>query len=196
MASRGLIISRAAEFAPQGLTNTAWAFATAGMWTEELSRALQAAVAAAVSLSDFKPIELANLVWSFAKSGYEAPATYERVGAEVVRRLVEFSPQGVTNVLWAYATQGHCDAELFDEIASHLVLSGRLRQFNEQELSLTVWAYATMAHPAPQMFDALAEQAISRAHELSPQVGRAHDLARRGPSPAQPSPESTRPTAR
>jgi len=56
----------------QGLTNTAWAFATAGQSDALLFAALAKAVQQHVS--DFNMQELVNTAWSFATAGQLMPA--------------------------------------------------------------------------------------------------------------------------
>ena len=53
------------DFSPQDLSNTAWAFATAGHLSTELLNAISAEVVRR-GLGDFKPQELSNTAWAFA----------------------------------------------------------------------------------------------------------------------------------
>ena len=62
LATRG--IQEYGAFTPQGLSNTAWAFATAGHASPELFEAV--ARAAVPRLGEFKPQGLANTAWAFA----------------------------------------------------------------------------------------------------------------------------------
>ena len=66
------------------MSNTAWAYATAGRMAPEL---LDAIVAVAVRrLSDFNPQDLANTVWAYAKADHAAPVLSNAIAAMVVPR--------------------------------------------------------------------------------------------------------------
>ena len=58
---------RAGDFNPQGLANTAWAFATLGQADLQLFMTL--AREAEQRVSDFNPQDLANAAWAFATLG-------------------------------------------------------------------------------------------------------------------------------
>eukprot|EP00928_Gymnodinium_smaydae_P084496 TRINITY_DN6776_c0_g1_i1.p1 TRINITY_DN6776_c0_g1~~TRINITY_DN6776_c0_g1_i1.p1 ORF type:complete len:742 (-),score=186.19 TRINITY_DN6776_c0_g1_i1:203-2428(-) len=63
--------SRLGEFAPQGLSNSAWALATLDLAGDEAPRAFIVDVLrlSAPQLSDFPPQAVANLCWAYAKLG-------------------------------------------------------------------------------------------------------------------------------
>ena len=92
---------------PQELSNTVWAYATAGVAAD----ALYAAVAEAAvrgGLAGFNPQDLANTVWAYATAGVAADALYAAVAEAAVRGgLAGFNPQDLANTVWAYATAGH-----------------------------------------------------------------------------------------
>ena len=75
-------VPRLPEFVPQGLANTAWAYATAGHPAPTLFKAI--AAAAPSRLDDFKPQELANTAWAYAKSGHPAPELLDEIAASAV----------------------------------------------------------------------------------------------------------------
>ena len=68
-------ISKIADFNPQDLANTAWAFATLQIKDEGL---LGAIAAASISkIADFNPQDLANTAWAFATAGHSPPPQRE-----------------------------------------------------------------------------------------------------------------------
>merc|ERR1711967_71 len=55
-------------------------------------------------LSDFKEQALSNTAWAFATVRHEAPALFEVISAEAVRRgLGDFNEQDLSNTAWALA---------------------------------------------------------------------------------------------
>ena len=70
---------------PQGLANTAWAFATAGhaapAFFEELTKQ-----ASEGRLREFKPLELANTAWACAKGNVSSPALFEAIADQMLGR--------------------------------------------------------------------------------------------------------------
>ena len=56
------------EFKPQGLSNTAWAFAAVSLSDERLFAILTRA--AEWRVSEFNPQNLANMAWAFATVGW------------------------------------------------------------------------------------------------------------------------------
>ena len=80
-------------FDPQGLSNTAWAFAKAGHEAPALFDALSAE-AVRRQLGAFNAQSLSNTAWAFATAGHASWELFESISAEVVRRgLGDFNPQ-------------------------------------------------------------------------------------------------------
>ena len=69
-------------FTPQGLSNTAWAFATAGHAAPELLDA-KATEMARRGLREFKPQNLSNTAWAFATAGHAAPELLDAMATEM-----------------------------------------------------------------------------------------------------------------
>ena len=112
---------RLGDFNPQGLSNTAWAFASAGHASTELFNAISAEVVRR-GLGDFKEQHLSNTAWAFATAGHASPQLFNAISTEVVRReLSNFKEQHLSNTAWAFATAGHLSAELFKAIAAEVV---------------------------------------------------------------------------
>ena len=154
------------ELNPQALSNTAWAFATAGRTAPALFDAL--ATAACARIDEFNHQDLASTAWAFATAGHAAPALFDAVAGAAAERVDDFSPQALTNTAWAFATAGHAAPALFDALASAAL--ARLDGFTPQALANVVWAFATAGHAAPALFDAVAAAAAPRAAELGPQM--------------------------
>ena len=157
------------DFKPQGLANTAWAFATAGHAAPTLLDAV-ATEAVRRGLRDFKPQNLANIAWAFATAGRAAPTLLDAIVMEAVRRgLREFKPQELANTAWAFATAGHAAPTLLDAIATEAVRGG-LRDFTPQALANIAWAFATAGRAAPMLLDAIATAAVPRLRDFTPQA--------------------------
>ena len=155
------ILGSLGDFAPQGLSNTVWAFATAGHASPELFDAISAE-AVRRRLGGFNEQDVSNTAWAFATAGHEAPELFNGISAEAVRRgLGGFNEQALSNTAWAFATAGHEAPELFNAISAEAVRR-RLGAFNEQNLSNTAWAFATAGHESAELFDAIAAEAVRR----------------------------------
>ena len=104
-------------FNPQDLSNTAWAFAKAGISALDLFEAISAE-ALRHGLGGFNPQNLSNTAWAFATAGISAHDLFEAISAEALRQgLGGFNPQNLANTAWAFAvTNPSCaDAdELFE----------------------------------------------------------------------------------
>ena len=154
------------DFKPQELSNTAWAFATAGYAAPTLFDAIGKEAAGRVR--DFKPQELANTAWSFATAGHAAPALFDAIGMEAIGRVGEFKPQELSNTALAFAKAGHAAPTLFDAIGTEA--ARRVRDFKPQELSNTAWAYAVQDHLPSEtsLFDQrFAHHCDALAHEFN-----------------------------
>jgi len=147
------------------LSNTAWAFATAGHAAPALFDAIGKESARRVR--ELKPQELSNTAWAFATAGHAAPALFDAIGREAYGRVRELKPQELANTAWAFATAGHAAPALFDAIGREA--AGRVRELKPQELANTAWAFATAGHPAPALFDTIGKEAAGRVRELTPQ---------------------------
>ena len=66
---------RISEFSPQGLANTAWGFATAGVAAPPLFEAIAAAAPARMARDEFDAQGYANTAWAFATAGYTSSST-------------------------------------------------------------------------------------------------------------------------
>jgi hypothetical protein len=156
-------VPRLADFDPQGLSNTVWAYATAGHASPTLFDAV--AAQAIPRVHQFNPQELANTAWAFATAGHAAPPLFDAIAGVATPSAAQFNAMELASLAWGFATAGHasrCPA-LFDAIAA--AAAPKLGSFDTQGLSILAWAYATASHPAPALLDAIAEQAV-------PLVGR------------------------
>ena len=103
-------------FNAQALSNTAWAFATAGVSAMPLFAAV-AEAAVRDGLRGFRPQELSNTAWAFATAGVPAEALFKAVAEAAVRDgLSGFKPQALSNTAWAFATAGVPAEALFAEL--------------------------------------------------------------------------------
>jgi len=159
------VLARTTEFTPQGLANTAWAFATARQASPALLDAFAAESAGRVR--GFKPQELANTAWAYATAGHAAPALFDAIAEESTRRVRDLNSMDLANTVWAFATAGHAAPALFDAIAA--ASERRVREFNPQDLANTAWGFAKSGVGAPALFDAIAAESARRVREFSPQ---------------------------
>ena len=148
-------------FDPQGLSNTAWAFAKAGRASAELFDAISAKVVRR-RLGGFNEQALSNTAWAFATVGHASPELFHAISAEAVRRrLGGFNEQHLSNTAWAFATAGHASPELFKAISAEAVRR-RLDNFNPQGLSNMAWAFATAGHASQELFKVISAVAVRR----------------------------------
>ena len=80
---------RVGEFKAQELSNTAWAFATAGHKAPDLFEAI--AQEAHGWVGGIKAQALSNTAWAFAKAGHKAPALFEAIAKQAQGRVGEFA---------------------------------------------------------------------------------------------------------
>jgi len=148
-------------FDPQGLSSTAWAFASVGHTSPELFNGISREVLGQ-RLGDFNEQELSNTAWAFAKAAHPSPELFDAISDEAVhRRCRGFKPHELSNTLWAFAKAGHGSAALFDVVSAKALRHG-LDAFNTLELSNTAWAFATAGHEAPELFDAISAEVVRR----------------------------------
>ena len=156
---------RCHEFNTQELSNTAWAFATAGCVEPRLFEAI--AKEAEQMARDFNPQELANTLWAFAKLGAKAPAMFEKLGDAAIHRAEAFTPQNISNTAWSFAKAGLAHARVFEVLAK--VGAKKIPTFSVQALSNTAWAYATNRHLSePEFFERLGDVAARKVPDFSP----------------------------
>jgi len=153
------------EFNSQGLTNTAWAFATAGVKAPKLFDAI--ATEAPAQFSEFSSQELVNTAWAFATAGAWTLELFEAIDAAALWRLGEFKSQELVTVAWAFAKACFKAPVLFDAIAAEAL--PRLDEFNSQNLANVAWAFAKAGVTAPELFEAIAATALPRFDEFNPQ---------------------------
>ncbi|KAJ1450646.1 hypothetical protein M885DRAFT_42822 [Pelagophyceae sp. CCMP2097] len=152
-----------AEFKPQELANTVWAFAKVGSKSPALFDAVSAE--SVRQIGAFKAQELANTVWAFAKSGYEAAALFEAVAAEAPRQIGAFKPQELTNLVWSFSKatfHGVQAPGIFESVSKEAVR--KINTFGPSDLANIVWVYAK-APPgieAPELFDTVAAAAMTK----------------------------------
>ena len=89
---------------PQGLANTAYAFAIAGLREEGLLAAV--AEEALPRVREFSPQALAITAFAYATLRTAAPELMDAIGRRCVREAGNFTPQEIANTLWAFARMG------------------------------------------------------------------------------------------
>jgi len=162
----GAALARKSELKPQGLANTAWAFATAGHAAPALFDAI--GTQSAERVQAFKPQELSNTAWAFAKAGHAAPALFDAIETESAGRLQEFTAQNLSNMAWAFATAGHAAPQLFEAIGA--ASTARVHELAPQHLANMAWAFAKAGYAAPALLDAIGKASAGRVREFKPQA--------------------------
>lgn len=157
--------SKLRDLKPQEISNSAWAYATAGHAAPKLFEGL--AQSAMPLLIDFSPQELSNMAWSYATAREHSPRLFDRIADASVKRVGDFNPQNLANMAWAFATARHPAPRLFDVLA--IEASASLDKFNEQNLANTAWAFATAGHAAPELYNSLSAAVDARIGSFKPQ---------------------------
>ena len=154
-------------FTPQALSNTAWAFASAGVLHPKLFSKIGGHIAGLGSLDPFKPQALSNTVWAFATTGVLHPKLFNKIGYHIagLDSLDSFKPQGLSNTAWAFATAGASHPKLFKKIGDHVAGLDCLDSFKPQDLSNTAWAFATTGVSHPELFKKIGDH-ITRLKSL------------------------------
>ena len=155
-----------ASMDPQGICNTAWAFATAGHSAPSLFEAIAVDALRPDRLRAFSDQALTMTVWAFATAGAtaggRAPELFEAIAVESLPRLRHFTPQALANTAWAYSTASHESPALFDAIAAETVARARRHcrgTLMPQSIANTLWSFASAGHPAPELFGTMARAA-------------------------------------
>ncbi|MEM7519348.1 MAG: hypothetical protein AAF368_20795 [Planctomycetota bacterium] len=117
------------EFNAQGMANTVWAFATAGIAAQLLFEAIAEEVRRRIV--EFNAQNMASTVWAFATAGTRAHSLFEAIAAEARRRIAEFNAQNMANTAWAFACAGWVRSEVFVQLGA--ALAGRLVELNERD---------------------------------------------------------------
>ena len=116
----------AADFKPQNVANTLWAFAT--MRVEMPKPLVECMVLQAERVAaDFNPQDVANTLWAFATMGVQMPKPLvECMARQAERMAADFNPQEVVNTLWAAAASDHV-ASLFSVFAQIAAMAKQSR---------------------------------------------------------------------
>ena len=75
------------DLKPQALSNSAWAYATAGHPAPKLFAAI--ADVAEEKVFEFNPQELSNTAWAVATAGHRSPSLFEAIASAAQRRVVD-----------------------------------------------------------------------------------------------------------
>ena len=92
-------LAKIQNFNTQGLTNTAWAFATLGIKDDKLFRAIS--TESLEKIQNFNTQELANTAWAFATLGIKDDTLFRDISAESLKKIQNFNTQGLANTAWA-----------------------------------------------------------------------------------------------
>ena len=168
--------AKAPAFNAQDVSNTAWAWATAGATSNPAGWDAIAAHAPS-KIESFDQRALSLTAWAFATAGVAAPQLFEAIAQAAPARMArdEFDAQGYANTAWAFATAGYTSSStggvspsspLFDAIAEYAPT--HMDEFKPQELSATAWACGKHGCSL-RLYDSIAAAAPRRISEFSPQ---------------------------
>ena len=146
------MLPRLSEFTPQGLANTAYAYALMGHSAHDLFDELVRA--AELHLERFSPQELSNLVLALAKLGHHVPSFLEAVEEAAIPQLHAFKPQELCYLAYSFTKLEHESAmRLFHGITLELQQRGahRFRDPRCRTMLLTAfrWSGAKMGIELP-----------------------------------------------
>ncbi|EJK61674.1 hypothetical protein THAOC_17795 [Thalassiosira oceanica] len=139
------------SFNPHDLSNTAWAYATAGESHSELFEKIGDHVAGRISLDSFNPQALSNTAWAYATARRFHSRLFEELSTEAVVSREYFGGQEVANFLWACATVVYTGERLF--LAFAPVVESKLDECNEQGLANIAWAYSVANVASEDLFN-------------------------------------------
>jgi hypothetical protein len=139
------------------LSNTVWAYATAGINHPKLFQKVANHIAGLDNLDQFIPQgihyghmqQLASITLDYSRK-----LQITSLGLEI---LIFSHPQELSITVWAYATAG----------INHTVESDNLDRFKPQALKDTVWAYATAQVSHPKLFHKVANASIKHRAEFN-----------------------------
>jgi len=142
------------KFDPQALSNTVWAYATAGISHPKVFEKVANHIARLDSLDRFIPQHLSNTVWAYAKAGVYHPKLFETVGNHIVRfdHLDKFIPQHLSNTVWAYSTAQVPHPQAVSESCQEAAMQRKEEFNNSQKVANLLWANATMGIVDKQLF--------------------------------------------
>ena len=158
-----LVIARLSEYTPSQLSQTIWAFATAGpqdACSHLFPKAAGMLSAETAALHSYTPQHLAMAVWSFAAILYRPEELLKQIGEVVPYKLKHLNPQDISTTAWAFTTLLAKDRTIYEVLASTAVRT--LRDFNNQDLSNTVWAFASAGEYHLELLEAVASEACRR----------------------------------
>ena len=109
-------------FKPQALSNTVWAYATAGIFHPDLFHKVGDHIVALDHLNDFKPQHLSNIVWGYATAGVlylSHPELFDKLGDHIVSfdNLDDFNEQNILNLVWGLNEADVHNPPLYDKLA-------------------------------------------------------------------------------
>ena len=100
----------------------------------------------------------------FATARHEAPALFEAISAQAVRRgLGGFNKQGLSNTAWAFASAGHEAPALLDAVTAEALRRG-FGGFDEINASNIAGALAVFDTPSASELFRTASFTMRRAH--------------------------------
>ena len=140
------------QFNEQELSNTVWAYATAGEPHSKLFNKLADHIVALDKMDRFIPQNLSNTVWAYATAKESHPYLFQKLSDAAINRRNEFiEPQHIANFLWANATNGQVDKNLFLSLVP--TVQANLGKCTEQHLTNIAWAYAVANVDATSVFN-------------------------------------------
>ncbi|KAL7455388.1 hypothetical protein ACHAWC_006936 [Mediolabrus comicus] len=151
MANHIVQLDHLRHFKPQALSNTVWAYATAGVNHPQLFEKVAKHIVRLDHLREFNAQDLSNIVWAYATAQVSHLKMFQQVAKATIQRKEDFiSSQAVANLLWSYATMGIVDKQLFSSVEP--IAAKLIDNYNNQELANVAWAYAVADVDVPTLF--------------------------------------------
>jgi len=154
-----------ADFVPQGLANTLWAFSRLDFNDLPLIRAISSA--ARSRIGEFSSQNLSNTAWALASMGSQDEPLLASIASSALQLITELSPQDVSNTAWAFAKLELRNDPLLKSISAAAIQL--IRHFGGQDLGITAWALAKLDMCDHPFMKAISSEAIRKMSELAPQ---------------------------
>jgi len=151
-------------FTAQGLSNTAWAYATAGHYQPLLFQQLSQQVVE--KAESFNMQNCSVTAWAFATLRHYDEQLFSTLLERVADTLGFCEPQNIANTLWAFARMGHSLGQHEEALKNTaMALMPRMQQ---QELCNTIWALGVLELLEPQVWDRFC-QCLSSVEGITPE---------------------------
>jgi len=153
------------EYGPQGLSNTAWAYAKLQICDAPFLDAIAADVVP--KLQQFQPQNLSNTSWAFAALHILTEQLMDAIAEVSVEKIAEFDAQAVTNIAWSYAKLSYIPPwalnPLIEQALSHI------SEWGSQNLSGFAWSMAALSFRSRRLMHIISEEVVCKISDFGAQ---------------------------